>query len=133
MNNAAVDVKDYLNTQLSANVTLSSIPIYVSQEPANIDNVITIYNYNGLDESCLDNSFAENAQIQLRIKNNNYEDGRDAHEIIRVILQGAKFYSTEVSSIYNIVYRSGTCIDLKRDESNRSISVQNYGVLRSET
>ena len=134
MNNCAYDIMFRLSGLIggtfAGTVNVSGYNYYIFQEPSTPDNCITVYNTGGEDISCLDGHLAEQCSVQIRVRNNDYTVARTTIETIRTALNLTSFTTTQ-SAFYN-VNRDGLAIDLRRDETNRAIVVQNYNIVRSQ-
>tara|TARA_R110000868_G_scaffold6743_1_gene37700 strand:- start:432 stop:830 length:399 start_codon:yes stop_codon:yes gene_type:complete len=131
MNNVCYDLMLRLSGAIGGTFagTTSGYNYYIFQEPATPDNTITFYNYNGEDLSCLTGEFAERCNVQIRVRNNDYQTARSIQETIRGALNVTTF-TTAASATY-FVNREGVATDLRVDENNRAIVVQNYNIVRS--
>lgn len=132
-NPVAYDIAMILDTE---GVGTFATDIFVSKEPNDPDNCITIYSTGGIPNQCLD--LAENDEIcyfQVRVRNNNYLTCYSVLTSIQAEIQKAKYKTVTDSNgtTYYSIWSTTTPIDLQRDTTNRCIVVQNYACLRYQS
>lgn len=103
--------------------------IFISKEPENPDNCVTVYSTGGLPDGCLDRDARENERLlfQIRVRNNKYLSAHSKMEDIRTVLE--KELLNYDSGTFSVIIES-LPIPLQRDTKNRVIIVVNCSCLR---
>ena len=106
--------------------------IFVSKEPENPDNCVTVYLTGGFPDDTLDTAArsSEITNIQVRVRNNDYLTAHSTMEAVRDSIEKAKFKSLTDSAgtTYFAIWMTNLPNDLQKDTKNRSIVVADFSV-----
>ena len=124
MNAASVDIKDMINGQFGLSFAVN---LFVSNEPASPDDVVTIYDTPGLPPglSHQNDDKSQYPAFQVRTRNVDFQTGYALAENIRDFLHG---YKTTINGTKYELIRSLNSIpfQLKLDDKRRVIFINNF-------
>ena len=134
MNIPAKDVADLLAAQASLSLTFAT-NVFVGREPASPDNCVTIFDTPGMPPQLTLGAKADDGyyypSIQIRVRNNSYEDGWDLVNAIKEYLHGLKNIE-QGGSIYDVIRCTQEPFLLDWDENDRSRLVSTFNINRKE-
>lgn len=108
--------------------------IFVSQEPGNPDNCITLYNTGGLPDGCLSRTerSGEIHTFQVRVRNNDYLTAHAKMEAVRAELEKQQKTLADSGGTNTFrIWQTTLPLDLPRDTTNRAIVVATFACLRA--
>lgn len=100
---------------------------YVSEEPADPNNTVTIYDTGGSDPVVVGDLYAPT--IQIRVRNLDYESAYQKMQAIVLILCVPKSFTINDTN-YVGVWQQGDIISLGKDQNNRYILTANFRIER---
>lgn len=129
MNSVALDIKDILAAESSLSL-VSGSNLFVSSEPPEPDNCVTIYDTSGgLPDLSLKSEEYDRANFQIRVRNNSYVEASNIIYNIRDILQG-RYGDSLNGSRYTLIRVIIPPFHLMYDDNNRAILVINFEAQR---
>jgi hypothetical protein len=130
MNFTSEDIKDMLVDDSSLGLTFAT-DLFISKEPAGIDDTVTIYDMMGLPpDSTNDRSVKYyRPSIQIRIKNNSYQVGMAlAYDIMDSLHNRAQ--EEWNGTLYTVIQAMGEPALSHWDENDRAIIFINFNCQR---
>lgn len=133
MNAAAVDIKDVLVAAgVGAFAAHSGWGIFIAVEPVAPDTAVTVYDSGGFaPQYVMDNSIdpLDHPTVQVRVRGNTYLTAH-AKMLEVVAALDHKTHFAQGGTSYQAVFRMGDPMFLEKDESDRSVWVVNFRVIR---
>jgi hypothetical protein len=131
MTTPAYEIAQYLHSRLFgvfAGQSELTWSINVSQEPAQPNQTITVYDQGGGPKDT-DELDLQNASIQIRVRSKNYLEGYDKLEDIATSLTDASPLETETLYFVGVEMVSNIS-HIGRDDNDRHLFVANFELLR---
>ena len=130
MNATSVDIKEMLEAE-SVLALIGGTNLFVGREPATPDNCVTIFDTPSYPPQLTYNKdeFYEYPSVQIRVRNNKYQDGWDLISSIMVLLHGLA-HETWNETYYSLIQCSGGMALLDWDENNRARFIVNFNIQR---
>jgi len=132
MNPASQDIKDILEADSSLGLTFAD-NLYIGREPETPDNTVTIFDTPGDPPDFTYNNTVKyyRPAIQIRVRNNNYQNGWSLIDEIKLSLHG------RINEVWNgTKYTQIRCFMepmlLDWDENNRVRFVTTFNIQRKE-
>lgn len=111
--------------------------LFVSKEPDEPDNCVTVYSTGGLPDFTLTrgNRSAEVLNFQVRVRNNDYLTAHTKMEAVRTAIEKRKFIQLvdSAGTMDFAIWLTGLPNDLQRDTKNRSIVTADFSCMRRTT
>lgn len=130
MNSLAIDIKDILEAESSLELTFGT-DLFVSLEPEEPDNCVTLYDTSGqMPDLTLTSENYYRDSLQIRVRNNTYEGAMDKIYNIQNFLQGK--YNVVVNGVrYSLIRVTIPPFHIGYDDNHRAIVVLNIEAQRS--
>ena len=130
MNSLAVDIKDLLESQSGLGFTFGT-DLFVSLEPEKPDNCVTIYDTSGqIPDLALTSESYYRDTVQIRVRNNSYENAMSLIYSIESFLQGRHTFTMN-SIKYALIKTMIPPFHLGYDKNRRVLIVLNIEAQRS--
>jgi hypothetical protein len=129
MNPVSIDIKDMLEADRTLGLDYEK-NLWVSQEPDYPDNTVTIYDMSGrAPDLTMDNAPYHRPSFQVRVRNNDYEEGMELALNIMTSLHG-RALETWNDTTYTVITAMGEPAPLVRDGNYRVLIITNFNVQR---
>jgi len=130
MNSSSEDIKDMLEAESSLGLTFGT-NLFIGREPSKPDNCVTIFDTMGRSPQLTLNKeeYYEYPSIQIRVKNNKYDEGWTEINNIMLSLHG-RAHETWNETVYSLIQCIGGIAFLDWTENNRSRFVVNFNIQR---
>ncbi len=109
--------------------------IFVNDEPPDPDNCVTIYDTGGASGPVTNAKTYKEPTIQIRVRNRRYSDGYEKASLIQSVMESnsrSRYSPSGESYNYTALYKVTEILNLPRDESSRTIFVQNFRCPRND-
>lgn len=128
MNAPSVDIKDYLVTELGFRF---GTDLFVSREPANPPNCLTIYDTGGSPDGLVlgNESRYEYNNIQVRVRDKSFTNAWEVIHRVRTLLHG-KGPVTLNGTVYTVIRCMSGPVSLGWNDNNCIILVINFQTQR---
>lgn len=134
MNIPSKDIADLLAAQGSLSLTFAT-NLFVGREPTSPDNCVMVFDTPGRPPQLTLGAQADEGyyypSIQIRVRNNSYEDGWDLVNDIKEYLHGLNSIE-QGGSMYDVIRSAQEPFLLDWDENDRSRFVSTFNIQRKE-
>ena len=130
MNSSSEDIKDMLEAESSLGLTFGT-NLFIGREPPKPNNCVTIFDTMGRSPQLTFNKeeYYEYPSIQIRVRNNKYDEGWTEINDIMLALHG-RAHETWNGTVYSLIQCIGGIAFLDWSENNRSRFVVNFNIQR---
>jgi len=129
MNPASIDIKDMLEDASLGLIYKDNL--WVAKEPAKPDKVVTVFDTPSFppDGTLSTSEYYFRSSIQIRVRDNDYEDGMTLLRNIMDYLH-ARANETWNGTLYTVIRAMGEPAPLAWDDNNRVILIINFNLQR---
>ncbi len=130
MNAPSVDIKDMLEDDASLGLTFNT-DLFVGREPTKPNNTVTIFDTPGSPPDLTFNKAEQyfRPSISIRVRNDNYQDGWNLINNIKVSLHG-RGQETVNDTFYSVLVCSNEPFLFDWDDNGRARFVANFDIQR---
>ena len=132
MNATSIDIVDMLISDSELALT-SGVDLFIGNEPAKPRNVVTVFDtpsfppYFGLDTIGY-----EYPSVQIRVRNQKYNEGIELIESIKNLLH-VRAQETWNGTLYSVIYCASGPALLEWDDNGNAVFICNFNVQRRES
>ena len=130
MNVGSVDIVEMLEEEVSLGLTFAT-NLFIGFEPKKPDNTVTLFDTGGFGPQLTFNRDEkyDYVNVQIRVRNNKYDEGWDMINNIKNALHG-RAHETWNDAYYSLIHCSSDIAFLDWDENRRARFVVNFELQR---